>query len=231
MLIPLLALVSAPVLPTFEELELNKIKTYNSLKNFHEELTVTSVQNGKTYQFARSTWIDGARSHSYLDMGTGKVESVCDGKTDWIIVPSQGSYYETKLNPPSKFDPKAWLLKADADGFNFTMSTEEPVKFACHLPFNVVSLDTVKEGGQALRKVVLSVTNSEGTKLTITQWFLPDRWLLKRFDVNTGPDGPINMKGEMTTLDLHASAPADEFKLDPKKVEHLQKKAIPPTGT
>jgi len=231
MIIPLLTLLAAPPFPTFEELEIDKIKAYFELKAFHEELEVTDVEAAKTYLVTRSTKMDGLRSHSTGGTGTSKVESVCDGKTSWLIFTSQASYYESKIDQTAAFDPKTWLLKADADGFNFAMNTTEPVQFACHLPLKVVSVEVVKEGAQNLRKVVASATNSKGIKLTITQWFLPDKWLVKRFSVDTGPTGPINMKGVMTTLDLHATFPATEFNLDPKMVEHFQKMAAPPSGS
>lgn len=62
-----------------------------------------------------------------------------------------------------------------------------------------------------------------GNTLTVTQWFLLDRWILKRFTVLIeGPDGPNAIRGEIK-LDFKAAHGASEFTLKPEAIEGCEK--------
>ena len=69
--------------------------------------------------------------------------------------------------------------------------------------------------------------------MVVTQWFLPDKWIVKRFTIDGMSDtGPVRLKGEVGVLDFKATIPSNEFLLDPALVSGYEKQTassrIPP---
>lgn len=60
--------------------------------------------------------------------------------------------------------------------------------------------------------------------MTITQWSLADRWIMKRFLImGEGEDGPLELKGRAKLLDFKAEHSPSAFALDATKVQGYQK--------
>lgn len=216
-----LMLQSSTTPKTFEDLELDKITAYHNLKDFREEMDI-EVGDAKIH---RTTMMDGDRSHIICTLSDGtKMESVCDGIVGWAILHSQKQYFERKIDRNATFDPKQFLLKTVPDSFNFNFNGGQPVQFALSPAFEITSVETIKDDGETLRKVVATSKKPNGHYLTLTQWFLPDRWLVKRFTIDgVGNDGPIRGRGEATKLRFDAKYTSPDFALDSTLIQGYQK--------
>jgi len=201
---------------TFEELEDAKVNAFHSIERARIEcrahvlgdVSQTKAKYSKWfhYEFSVSTLIDGSRYHSTVkhDNGEGE-EFLSDGAHSWMV--NFGRLLDFGPIQKDQFDPKA---------FN---ATRMDLKWANPnrglLLFNVVAkfklkgsptTETVK--GQVLRKVV---SNIPGDGTTLTQWFLPDRWILKKA-ILVGPAGEYTDTFEFPKIDFNPVIRASEFK-------------------
>lgn len=225
MLLPLTLLIALQEPKTFEEIELAKIKAYHELSGFREVMTIT-LRSEETAVFKRTIELDGPKHRAIFIMpGDAKLENVCDGATSRMIMHANKVYTDKKVDPWSSFDAKALLTKPEEDSLKFEFDTaEKPVLFGCSPPLVLKSFETLQEGGAKLRKVVASSTSKKGRTVTVTQWFLPDRWLIKQFRISgTGENGPIDVEGKSDKLEFNVTFPPDEFALDPAIVKDFQK--------
>ena len=231
MLIPLIALLALRQTPkTFEDLELEKIKAYHAQKTFSEELELKSTdENGKVYKVLRTTLMDGDRSHIVAHLPDHSVvESFDDGKNSCVIMYSK-KLYLTSTSTGAAFDPKSALIKADPDHGNMALNGELPYLIATNPTPEIKSIETVHENGETLRKVEASATNSVGHTTKITEWFLPDLWILKHAIVEgIGKDGPFKDELTVSKLDFHAKVREVDFAFDPSKVQGFQR--VDPNG-
>src|SRR5207237_6947943 len=119
-------------------------------------------------------------------------EALCDGKLGWSIDHNRKVYFEGKASFPDVFDAKAARVTTPPDSFNFSFTSYQPIQFVLDPPLEIKSIETVKEGTETLRKVVASKTKANGSTLTIVQWFLPDKWILRKFTLDgQGAGRPI----------------------------------------
>jgi len=216
MLIAAVALLFAPTDPTtFQDFEIAKLAAYHGLRNFTSDMRITMSAEGQTSELRLINRFDGEKYHSKVVTGEGaSIEVGGDGKKMWAIFPGDKAYFEGPAEPVKPYVPKAHLLKVEKENFRFNFGTEVQVQFSCDPPFKIKSISTVKEGTTTLREVVASVTNAKGHTLNVTQWFLPDRWILKRFLLKGQTEaGATTFRGE-ATLNLNARFTSDEFKLD-----------------
>jgi len=232
MLIAAVALFFAPSDPkTFEDFELAKLVAYHGLKNFTSDMRITMSAAGQTSDLRLINRFDGEMFHSKVMTGEGaSLEVGADGKRMWAIFPSDKAYFEGPIEAGKPYDAKAHLLKVEKESFRFNFGTEVQVQFSCDPPFKIKSISTVKEGTTTLREVVASVTNAKGHTLNLTQWFLPDRWILKRFSMKGQTEAGVTVfKGE-AALSLNAKFTPDEFKLDRASVIGFVKRDALPKG-
>lgn len=215
----LATLIQAP--KTLEDLDLLKIKAYQALKTYRDVLTIEI----ETSKLTKTTLKDGVRFHSNLSLPDGsKMESYNNGSMSWVILHAQKTYVESKVAQSLEFDPKSHLLKAEEGSLQFKFEDNRPVQFATTPSLPITLSDTVKEGNKELRRFVTSGTGKSGKKLTITQYFLPDRWIVVRFMVEgEGESGPTLAKGEVTEQDFKAKVSDSLFKPDLKKLEGYSK--------
>ena len=230
MLLSLVATIVFQQAPaSFEELEIDKLAAYHGLKSFHETMDVSSTINGSTTKVKRDTIMDGDKLHVVLsDSGGPKIEQICDGTNCWFIFRPKRIYFEEKADP-TPFDPKAHLLKTDPDTGSMNLNFGIPLQFAHDPAPTIASCELVQAGREKLMKVVALATGTEGRKMTITQWFLPDRWILKRATmIGEGKDGPISIAAEVSRLDFKAVIGPRDFLLDRTVEQSFQKADGPP---
>jgi hypothetical protein len=216
---------------TFEELEIAKLSAYHDVKAFQSvmDLSVTTAGNVATMHVRAMR--DGERSYQVVTRSDGApLESGSDGKNVWGIYPDQKVYTEHPADSFAAFDPKASLLAATSNNFKFNFGSDTQMQFASDPAFFLQSIEPVAVDGVKLRKAVASIVNKDGNTIVLTQWFLADKWLLKRFIVTGYSDnGAFAMKGDLT---LNQSATIDDklFTLDPSKVQGYEKRDVPPGG-
>jgi hypothetical protein len=117
------------------------------------------------------------------------------------------------------FDPKTKLAKAEPESIKFTYTaSDDPILFACDPPFVLRSIDEVTEKDRKLRRAV-AVTGKNGRSVTLTQWFLPDRWLLTRFVIEgEDKEGKIKIVGNVLKMELNRTYNDKSFKPEPELV-------------
>ena len=218
-------LVTLQTPTTFEALELAKIRAYHELKTCRE---VWEVEIGDQ-KLGRDSIIDDGQYRVVITVGDGRFISLADKKTSWMLMEPQKVYYESEIKPWT-FDPKESLLKAAKDEFQFKFDSNKPMQFALSTEVKLMPIEEVTVDKEKLRKVVALAKNAKGHEISITQWFLPDRWLLKRFSVKgQGDGGPFEFGGVAKVLDLKAKIDPADFKLDPESIKGYQKGELPPT--
>lgn len=229
-IIPLIAFVSTDDHPkTFEDLEIAKIVAMHEVKNLRMETTISLPSpDGPAHEIHLKMLVLGDRRRcSVIADDQVQLEVIDNSPTSWIIVPPQRKYAEIKPDTTKepKFDPKEQLLKAEPDSFSFKFDSDEPVRFAPYSAFVLQPMEVVHEGSNTLRKVAASITSKKtGNKITVTQWFLPDKWFLKRFTIEgRGQDGPISLKGEASVLDFKSALRDSDFILDMTTVQGFDK--------
>ena len=216
---------------TFQDIEIAKIMAFHGLVKFKMDLTVSFDIGTSKAVTNVETILDGNHRHVKISLpDSTRMEYVDNGSTIWFINHSLKSYVETKYVPEASFDPKANLLKVAPLRFDFNFSSDQPVQFASDPPPIVQSISIVRDGGSTLRKVVASCTSKKGHKITITQWFLPNRWIVKRFEVVGQSDsGPFTGKGE-AKIDFNSPPRPREFE-PPKDVSTYKKVEQHPGGS
>lgn len=187
-----------------------------------------STGDGGAHELHMKTLVAGDRLRgSVIADGELQVEIIDDPPRHWIIVPPQRKYAldKSKLAEDAKYDPRGDLLKAEPDSFKFRDDSDEQVQFAPVNRFVLQPMEIVHEGGSLLRKFVATITSrTTGHVLTVTQWFLPDVWIVKRFSVvGNMPSGPLSIKGEATLIDFKPHIKESEFLLDMSSVEGFEK--------
>lgn len=209
--------------PPFAEVELDKVRAYHDLKLFHEEMTCTLTAGPNEVKIERSTFIDGSKFHCIqLVNATQRYESICDGSREWTISRPDRQYGDVAAD--TAFDPTAEVIKATNQHFYFRFDSDRPAQFACDPDFTPVSMETVTEGKDKLRKLVYSAVSKTGHTMTMTEWFLPDRWILKKVLLIGQSDvGDTRLECAMSTLDFEPTMPPDVFKLDPAIVDGYKK--------
>lgn len=225
MLFPLTLLIALQEPKSFEEIELAKIKAYHELTGFREEMTI-ELKGSQPATIKRTIELDGPKHRALFIMpGDAKLENICDGETSRMIMHSNKAYTDKKVDPWSSFDPKTLLAKPEEDSLKFEFDTaEKPVLFACSPPLTLKTFETIEDGSEKLRKAVATSTSKKGRTVTVTQWFLPDKWILKRFSIaGEGENGPIDLVGKAEKLEVNVKFAANEFVLDPVVVKDFQK--------
>lgn len=215
----LLAVLQTP--KSMEELELAKIKAWDELRLYREVL-VMSLNGAKlTKTYVKS----GHRFYARIDLPDGShLETLNNGEMGWTLLHRRKTYYEGKVESPLPDDPKSRVLKAEEGAVQFKFDDREPVRFATNPMPEITSTEVVEEGGKKLRRVIARATGKSGGTITFTQWFLPDRWIIKKFKIEGGgEDGPFTFTGEATEIDFKPKIDEAIFTLDPKQIEGYTK--------
>ena len=210
---------------TFEDLEIEKIKAYHGLTAFRETMRITLSADASPDAIVRLIELDGKRQRGvFMLPGGAKMETVCDGATNRSFLHEAKAYADVAVDKKQAFIPKDLLAKADAESVQFEFTAGgQPVLMACDPQFKLQSVTTVKEGAEQLRKAISFATKEPGRTLTLTQWFLADRWILKRFNIEgQGKEGPVCIEG-VAKLEFDVKFRPLHFAMDPKAIEGYQK--------
>ncbi|HWD40016.1 MAG TPA: hypothetical protein VG944_14295 [Fimbriimonas sp.] len=227
MLIALLAITSDP--KTFQEVEIAKAVAIHEAERLSLDYTATMQQEGQTKEMRIVMAKDGKREHDKIKVdGELMAESICDGRTSWMILDPQKAYLEAKLEAITEFDPKKVLVKCEPMSFNYGFTSNSQFGFACDPPLELKSIEAVKEGDEPLRKVVGAATTAKGSSITITQWFLADKWILKKFNLHgRTQDGDFDIEGEASKIDFDPKFKDTEFDFDPARIQGYTKQEAP----
>jgi hypothetical protein len=203
---------------TFEDLEIEKLKAYHGLKTFHEvlDLKVDSGQPNETpVVLKRETFMDGDRFHVIENAdAAGRIEALFDGKIHYLIYHPNKTLTKT-LDDGKPFDFKANLLTAGFHVFNMNVNSGMPFQIAADPQPQIQSIETVTEGKKDFRKVVAITSSTRGNQIRITEWFLPDRWILDHATVREETrDSPMSADLTVKTLEFDATPDPKEFVFD-----------------
>jgi hypothetical protein len=221
-------LAGAQVPKTFEDLELAKIVAVHDLKNLKMEMTLPIPLNGELRDGHVDMLFSGDRRKCTISAdGAVQMETIDNPPYHSVVVPPQKKYEEVKSDPPKDlaFDPKTHLLKTPQDEFRFQFESSGTVQFSPGPEFVLSQVEAVQEGTTKLRKIVAKATSkSTGHVLTVTQWFLSDKWILKKFTIDSQTDdGAISLRGEVTLLDFKATFKDADFVLDRSSIQGYEK--------
>jgi hypothetical protein len=236
LLLPLIIRFGAQAPKTFKQLELAKIVAFHELKSVHlEEMLTTENGGAATPGGASRTSIfqEGNRVHWLFSAPDGtRVEALDDGLTTWLIFHHRKEYWVMSDNKLPAFKAEQKLIEAPPGQFKFNPMGTGPFQFASNPPPEIESIASAVLDGETLRKVVASVTSAKGNRLTVTQYFVPDRWVAKRAEVTiVGPSTNVRMSARLTTLDFHPAFTHGEFQFDPSKVKGYERhEGLPPAG-
>ncbi len=216
-LLPALALLQVP--KTFQELEIAKLKAFHSAMSMREDVSITITAGGQTNNIRRVTEKDGVRMHCTLTGGGATFETFADATSAYVILHPAKQYAKTKIDATRTYNPAGDMLKAEKESLNFRADTGTPVRFASDPPLLIKGMEKVSEGGKSYRKVTASATNKKGRTVKLVQWFLPNEWILAKFQLEgQAENGPVSIKGETSTLDMLARFQASTFIFDPVKL-------------
>jgi hypothetical protein len=229
-----LAILAARQAPrSFDELETAKLRAFHNVKRLHLIFEANEIGGKASAAVESEVWKDGPRLHGILILPEGGVhEQIDDGVITWYIDRPGKKYYVTKDAATMPFDPAKNHLVCAPDNANFGLSTYGPVLLASDPMPSITSTEMIREGDDTLCRVVAQMVSHRGGRLTVTQWFLKDVWIPKRFKMTADSSaGAYKLLGQATTLELDPVIPSDEFTLDPKRIEGFSKVDGPPPGS
>ena len=216
MLTPVILLASQ-TLPTFEDVEKNKYQAFAALATFKGTFVVVSVpQEGLAVrqEVELSLGQTGRRIKISVN-GVPGFESGWTQDQKWIVSHAAKSYVSKQEAKAFKVTAPYHPLSVEKGAFNFTVDEYGP-RFATDPRASVVSKDKVTfEGAQLTRIVAQAVNPSSNGEVSVTQWFLPDTWYLKRFEVVLTSKGTqlLKLVGFLQDGNFKASLPESTFQL------------------
>ena len=227
-LLVFISLIAQPP-KSLSEVEINKILAFHELQNYREILEVELIRNGNDhYSMKAVTCIAGKKLHFVLTSPDGnRLESIVDGKISTLIVASSKVYCSYPYPADAKFDPRAHLLKIEPGKFSFNSSSGAPFRFSMDPDLPITSDGLVEVDHAKFRRVVVSGVGTSGRRVSITQYFLPDRWLLQRFEIEGEAEtGTFYLNGKVTVSEFSPKFPETEFLFDPKAVDGFKKLSL-----
>lgn len=225
MFAPLLLLLATPTGQpklAFADVERNKHTAYRMLGDFRDRLTVT-VQDGQDppQGMEIEQRIAKANLRVVVRIG-GKIvlEGGYDGQSNWLVSHPDRAYQTMK-------GPHEWFREsyraANYGGspepqFDMSFKNGYGVRFDCNPPLVIQSDQTVKLDGNDARLIVAKTTVPGSTRsMEVRQWFFPDRFVLRRFEVNgVRKDGKkLKIVGAFSEVAFKAGLATKDFALPP----------------
>ncbi|MCW5940880.1 MAG: hypothetical protein KIS66_01525 [Fimbriimonadaceae bacterium] len=206
---------------TFADVERSKHTAYRMLGDFRDRLTV-SVQDGDDP--AESMEIEQRIAKANLRVVVrigGKVvlEGGYDGASNWLVAHLDKAYQTTK--GPHQWFREPYQAAAYASSepqFDMSFKNGYGVRFDCNPPLVVQSDQSVKLDGADARLIVAKTSVPGSTRsMEVRQWFFPDRFILRRFEVNgVRKDGKkLKIVGAFTEANFKANLTPKDFALPP----------------
>ncbi len=207
---------------SFDEVERSKHNAYRALTDYAEVVQM-QLGGGQGVVFLQA--ISKERCKTAIMNGEKPVvESGYDGQARWLISHPEKKYglklakNLTYSMPyvPQKADPKAEprFDMQFQDGYN--------IRFLSNPPFVVTDDRSDKIDGKSVRRITARAS-IEGTKrfVELKQWFLPNSWLLVRWEANGLDRAGKSFKagGLVVRASLRAGLKPDNFKLDVNSVK------------
>lgn len=219
-LLLLLAPVTGQPKLSFADVERNKHTAYRMLGDFRDRLSV-SVQDGE--EPAQGMEIEQRIAKANLRVVVrigGKVvlEGGYDGASNWLVSHPDRAYQTTK-------GPHEWYRAAYAAAnyagssepqFDMSFKNGYGVRFDCNPPLVIQSDQTVKLDGTDARLIVAKTTVPGSSRsMEVRQWFFPDRFVLRRFEVSgVRKDGKkLKIVGAFGEVTFKAGLAARDFAL------------------
>lgn len=225
MFIPALIGISIAQVPkTFEDVEIEKIRAYVGLKTFREEMHISMRPGDPRGDFVRLIEIDSPMSRSIILMpDLTRFQAVCDGKTRWTIQHAAKEYTEGSVDSGKPFKPSEHLANAEeVDSFEIEFSSgDQPIRFAASPNFKLGAMTEEHVAGERERKVLATATKADKTQIRLTQWFLADKWILKRFRLEKGVE--LLAEGKCKKLELNAKFEPSYFVMNPALIQGYKK--------
>lgn len=218
------ALLVAQASPTFDQIEALKHTAYRQLADYREVIKIEVRGDGKTNVLTLQQRIQGPKQRLVaLINGNKYLESGHDGVKGWAITHASKQYklwqgananYVSKYKPPDR--------KKDALGsFNFLFDNGYNIRFTSNPPLKVLSSTAAVLDGKPARKIVAKAVIEEGKRyIQVTQWFYPDKWIMRRFEIEGKgkTTGVFKVVGQVMESSFAAASAPGMFRLDPKLV-------------
>lgn len=205
--------------PSFADIEKNKHAAYRLLADFRDQMTITVKDANEP---AQTLGIEQRIAKSKLRVGvtingTKVVEGGYDGANQWVVSHVQKQFSTTKIPHQWFNDPYRPAQYPDKEPqFDMKFNNGYGVRFDCNPPLKITSDSVVKLNGSDAR-LVTARADVPGTNrfIEVKQWFFPDRWVLRKFEVRGQRDGgkTLNVVGEATTVQFKANNTAKDFEM------------------
>lgn len=220
-------LLASQALPTFEEVEKNKYQAFAALTSFKGTYVVVSVpeQGLAVRQEVQLTLGEKGRRIKISVDGNAGLESGWTQDQKWLVSHPNKTYVFKQESKGFKVTNPYHALGVDKGSFNFTVDEYGP-RFATDPAAKVTAKQKATLDGAQTVKVDAQAVNAAGNgEVTVTQWFLPDSWYLKRFEVVLTSKGKELLKivGFLQDANFKASLPESQFQL-PAEVGRNYKK-------
>lgn len=222
-ILPVLALHCPPP-PTFDQIEANKHAAYRALADYREVIEMRVTGDGKTQVLTLQQRIQGPKQRLVaLINGAKYLESGHDGAKGWAITHASKQYKlwtGPNANYASKYKAPDRKLAPVGD-FNFLFDNGYNIRFTSNPPLKILSDSAATLDGKPARKIVAKAVIEEGKRFVqVTQWFYPDKWIMRRFDIEGKgkTSGVFKVEGRVLESSFAAASTPGMFRLDPKLV-------------
>jgi hypothetical protein len=178
----------------------------------------------------RTLTVLGKSLHSIIRSGDElALELGRDGRESWIVMYGPKLYSLATMKETKEKEAPHQHQEPLSEGESvLDFGTERPVAVRTNPSPKVSSIETVTLDGKPYRLVIAkAITKDKSREWVIKQWFLQDKWLLKRLEVTEPSKNPKPRVRAEVELDFTPKVDASLFKLDPRKVEGFTKMDIP----
>ena len=190
--------ISSPA--TFDDLERAKVSDIAGLVNFRYKTDLQNIglalKDGVTVRTSESQVSYESFDESKQKDGSGKTF----GALNWIVTSQNRVACSMGGKTSDLPGGLSTFLIPEQLVVEFTVGRQ--VAFGSSPQFVLQGITSVPEEGQTLRKAVATAKLKRGTA-TLTQWFFPGKWIVKRFSIEIKGDGDsYYCSGKITDLNL-----------------------------
>ena len=212
---------------TFEDVEIAKIRAFHDLPRFELEAEIKSPHQDTVFTVLK----DGSRwDIAPKDLGkhyNNQFEIFDDGNNTLYILDDSHTLV-SKGDAEGPLDPMTLLLKSGPSFAEGNYEVNRQPQFSIDPSFAIVSDESVRLDGHRRRKVVAKFPPHDGllgeTQITITQWFLPDKWIAMRTEVaGSTSRGPVDATWQVKKFDPNPKNTEKVFALVTSRIATYKK--------
>jgi len=185
---------------SFEDLEHAKLADIAGSSNFQYQANLTNIglARNESEVFKSNKSVVTCESFDEKKQKTGSGNST--GMLSWTLT-SQDLMSLSASGKATEF-PNGMQAMVHPEQIMIGFPAGQQVAFGSYPQFVLKGVTMAKEDGMAVRKVVATARLKRGTA-TLTQWFLPTKWIVKRFSLEVkGDAASFACSGRISNLNL-----------------------------